>query len=85
MATTPTPAQLSALLRRWDAIRQDANITSGIGKSWVLDYINGIYHGPPMSLEYSSNDWNGTPIIVQEFMYSWCEWINGVPHWYKGS
>jgi N-acetyl-anhydromuramyl-L-alanine amidase AmpD len=81
--TEPTPNQITAYAKRWNAIRQDCTISSGIGKAWVLDYINGIYHGPPMSLEYPSIDWNGNAIIVQEFMYGWCEWQNGTPHWYK--
>jgi Negative regulator of beta-lactamase expression len=85
MATEPTPNQITAYAKRWNAIRQDCVVSSGIGKAWVLDYINGIYHGPPMSLEYPSIDWNGNAIIVQEFMYGWCEWRNGAPTWYKGA
>lgn len=85
VATTPTANQQAALAKRWNAVTPNVPIGTGIYGAWVLDYINGIYHGPPMSLEYSSIDWNGAPIVVQEFMYGWCEWRNGVPHWYKGS
>lgn len=83
VATTPTAAQQTALTKRWNSVYQNVPAGTGIFKAWSLDYINGVYHGPPMSLEYASVDWNGKPIIVQEFMYGWCEWVNFTAIWYK--
>ena len=79
-----TAAQRKALTKRWNAVKQGIPIGTGIFLDWVNDAINGKNHGPVMSLEYQSNDWSDNPIIVQEFMYGWCEWYNGVTHWYKG-
>ncbi len=83
--TTPSANQLIAANKRWDSMATIVGTFrkgSGIYNAWLSDYINGVYHGPPMSAEYNSVDWSGNPIIVQEFMYSWCEWYQGTPHWY---
>lgn len=83
--TTPSTNQLIAANKRWDSVSTSMGTFrkgSGIYNAWLVDYINGVYHGPPMSAEYNSVDWSGTPIIVQEFMYSWVEWYQGTAHWY---
>jgi N-acetyl-anhydromuramyl-L-alanine amidase AmpD len=82
MKQGPSANQLIAANNRWDSIVHSIRKGSGIYNAWLLDYANGIYHGPPMSMEYSSIDWSGNPITVQEFMYGWCEWYNGTAHWY---
>lgn len=56
----------------------------GIGKSWYADYYKGIFHGPPMSYEYHTVNWQGQTIVKQNFLFGWCEW-DGSPHWYHGS
>ena len=88
--TKPSINQLTAALMRWNSVLKNtvagsAPTGSGIYQAWLADYIQGKYHGPPQSHEYDSVDWSGNPIIIQEFAYGWCEWINGAPNWYGPS
>ncbi len=89
--TAPTPAMQQAAKDFWNStgflFKAESGIppdSLGIGKSWYADYYQGIFHGPPMSYEYSTVNWNGTAIKKQNFLFGWCEW-DGSPHWFHGT
>jgi hypothetical protein len=56
---------------------------TGIYQAWVTALTQGKQYGPPVTPEYSSVDWDGNPIIVQEFAHARCEWRNGTAAWYS--
>jgi N-acetyl-anhydromuramyl-L-alanine amidase AmpD len=55
---------------------------TGIYQVWLSDFINGKFHGPPLTHEYSTVDWSGNVIIAQEFAHARAEWRNGLLGWY---
>lgn len=65
----------------WNAITT-VPTGSGIWDQWFADYQKGIFHGPAMSHEKSTVDWQGNPIIKQYFLYHHVEWNNGLVGWY---
>lgn len=79
--TEPSQFQLQAALAEWNSIRTTPTGT-GIYEQWLADYINGVFRGPPLDHEYSTIDWNGNPIIKQQFLYCHVEWSNGLLGWY---
>lgn len=64
---------------------------TGIALAWQQEYTAGHNWGPPTSYEYSEvngvplTDWEGNPIIQQNFMGGRCEWSNGKANWYPWS
>lgn len=57
---------------------------TGIHSSWVSAHIDhGFQFGPPLTREYHTTDWNGFPLIAQQFAGARCEWDhNGHANWY---
>lgn len=49
--------------------------TTGIALAWQARYRAGQFDGPPLSSEYDIFDWNGNPIIVQQFARRRYEWF----------
>jgi N-acetyl-anhydromuramyl-L-alanine amidase AmpD len=80
---SPSVWQEQAAAARWKALLPNIPTGTGIYKSWLENYMEGEFFGPPTSLEYKANDWNGNSIVIQEFAYAWCEWSNGTPIWYN--
>lgn len=79
----PTPIQIACANKRWNSVIKPA-MNTGIYGSWLQLYTAGIFYGPPLTWEYSSVDWHGVPIVVQEFAYGWVEWYNNGSHtWFK--
>jgi hypothetical protein len=82
----PTANQIKAANNRWNSVLKNtvagpAPTGSGIYNAWLADYTQSKFHGPPLTHEYDSVDWNGKPIIIQEFSYGWAEWTGKVT-WY---
>lgn len=50
---------------------------TGIYSAWHNIYVGGKQLGPATSYEYNSIDWNGNPIVCQDFASWRCEWQNG--------
>ena len=50
--------------------------TTGIAESWKTLYYQGKKLGPPCTNEYTSVDWAGNSINVQEFLRARAEWNN---------
>jgi len=48
--------------------------TTGIAKAWTLRIYQGQRIGPPITGEYSSTDWGGNALKVQQFTNARCEW-----------
>lgn len=40
---------------------------TGIYNAWLTDYKAGKFHGPVTSFERQGKDWNGNPIVIQDF------------------
>ena len=63
--------------------------TTGIALSWQEQYMNGVNYGPPTSYEYSAvngkpvTDWDGNPIIQQNFLGGRCEWSGNGAKWFR--
>jgi hypothetical protein len=86
--TFPTTTQIQAANDSWDSVLRNMSCGrapkgTGIYQSWLNALANSTFYGPPLTQEYSSIDWNGNPITVQEFSRARCEWSNGVPTWYS--
>jgi N-acetyl-anhydromuramyl-L-alanine amidase AmpD len=79
--TQPSQFQLQAALAEWNSIRTTPTGT-GIYEQWLADYCQGIFRGPPLDHEYDTVDWEGKPIIKQQFLYCHVEWSNGLLGWY---
>ena len=50
--------------------------TTGIAESWKSLYYQGKKLGPPCTNEYTSVDWQGNSINVQEYLRARAEWSN---------
>lgn len=67
----------------WNSTGLNATYTSGIAQSWQEEYKAGRIWGPPLTHEFDSVDWSGTPIKVQMFPRGRCEWHRDTgAHWY---
>ncbi len=55
---------------------------SGIYSAWHNLYVGGKQIGPATSYEYNSIDWQGNPIVCQDFGSWRCEWQNGKGKFY---
>lgn len=83
----PTDNQLKAATDSWKSvfltIGTPPPVTgTGIYQAWLAALIAGKFYGPPLTHEYNSVDWGGTPIVVQEFRGARCEWKDGRANWY---
>lgn len=78
----PEDFQLEAAKLEWNSILPDTPMNTGIFGSWINGYRNGTSYGPPLCHEYHAKDWNGQPIVVQQFTRKRCEWSNGNAHWF---
>lgn len=47
---------------------------SGIHDAWLAHYEQGIVLGPPVGGEIKTVDWNGSPIVRQDFTQGWIEY-----------
>ena len=84
----PTQYQLQAANDCWSSALKLSNggvpqIGTGIYQAWLQALIEGKQYGPPITHEYSSVDWDGNPIIVQEFAHVRCEWSGDHANWYS--
>jgi Negative regulator of beta-lactamase expression len=83
-----TQFQQQAADEEWDCILKDnseigvAPKGTGIYQTWLADYQQGIFYGPPVGHERTGIDWNGNPIIKQQFQYAHVEWSHGLLGWY---
>lgn len=77
------PNQRKAFETEWRSIQPQASVTSGIANAAWADYQNNIFHGPALTLEFPSVDWNGNPIIVQVTAGGRYEWNNGQANFYR--
>ena len=77
----PTANQKKAADDCWNSVLGNVRKGTGIYQVWLEASINGTFYGPPLTQEYSSINWSGQSIIVQEFARARCEW-DGSPHWY---
>lgn len=75
-------SQRAAFEKEWRSVVPDVMLTSGIANAAWDDYQQGQFHGPALTEEYASVDWNGTPIIVQITAGGRYEWNNGVGHFF---
>lgn len=58
-------------------------MTTGIAVEW-LDYMTRYFIGPPVTPEFNTVDWNGSPIVVQLFTCGMAQWSNsaGKARWW---
>jgi|GEM_PF-1631322 len=56
---------------------------TGIYTEWMRFQAQGRNLGPPITPEYNSSDWNGKPIVAQEFTHVRAEYQNGVTKFYS--
>ena len=57
---------------------------TGIYTDWLRGYVNGHRFGSPTSQEYPLTDFNGNPMVAQNFGEATCYWRNDTPNWYDG-
>jgi hypothetical protein len=86
--TAPSANQQRAADDCWDSVLKTmisgpAPKGTGIYQAWLAALVTGQQYGPPLTHEYSSVDWSGNTITVQEFAHARCEWRNGMPNWYS--
>lgn len=92
----PVPAQVAtdfqkrAALDCWDSFAHaigDPSFPTGTGiyQSWLEHLIKNQQFGPPITGEYESIDWDGNPIVVQEFARARAEWHGSYCKWYGPS
>jgi hypothetical protein len=84
---TPSANQRKAGVDQWIAPWLRWNLPSpptgsGIFNLWLGYLIRGHNLGPPLTWEYDTIDWQGNPIIAQEFARARCEWSNGAGKFY---
>jgi lysozyme len=83
-----TKFQQQAADEEWDCqLRNDtvqgfAPKGTGIYQQWLANYQQGIFYGPPVGHERNTVDWNGNPVVKQQFLYAHVEWRNGLLGWY---
>lgn len=86
LATEPSHP-MEAAYNLWaschDAMGVIPSFTTGIARDWVVQYLNKVNFGPPISLEYHSINWDGKPVICQNFEGAWCEWFDHAAHWHN--
>ena len=73
--------QRTAFEKEWSSVVPAVMLTSGIANAAWFDYQQGAFHGPALTEEYESVDWNGNPITVQVTAGGRYEW-NGLAHFY---
>ena len=84
----PTQFQQQAADEEWDCQLKNDTVQglapkhTGIYDQWLAGYIQGIFYGPPVGHERNCTDWQGNPIIKQQFLYAHVEWRNGLLGWY---
>lgn len=83
-----TPNQVRAANDCWCSALKLSNggvpqTGTGIYNAWLQALIQDRQYGPPITHEYASINWDGVPIIVQEFAHARCEWLDGQAHWYS--
>lgn len=69
--STPTPKVPSkyqdvSFHNQWAAVIPNIRTNTGIYKEWVQKKLDGIEYNAPTSNEYTSINWNGTPIMCQD-------------------
>lgn len=84
----PTQNQLQAASDCWDSVLSHSSVGvspkgTGIYKAWLAALVSGKQYGPPITHEYASVNWDGVPIVVQEFAHARCEWLDGQASWYS--
>lgn len=86
-APTPQPGPTStdyvqqAADTLWDSQVQAPKGTA-IYNAWLFDYKKGVFHGPPLGLEYHTPEWGtGKQLIAQNFAGG-CYTFDGSCHWY---
>lgn len=76
--------QANALVAMWNACISNIRMGTGIYNSWFQQAKSGAFYGPAVTQEITGGTtWDGTPCIRQYFLGGWCEWVNGISHWYK--
>jgi hypothetical protein len=83
----PDQYQLKAMNDCWDCVLK--NMVPGVSpkgteiyKDWQQNYLAGKFYGPPLTHEYASVNWQGQPIVVQEFARGRAEYSAGKVVWY---
>lgn len=79
----PSKAQQDSAVSEWLSTGGNLPIKTGIGGAWQELVYTGKRPGPPISKEYQTVDWNGNPIVAQEFAHARCEWTNGKARWFN--
>ncbi len=79
--------QRQQAINEWKAFWLGLRLTSpptgsAIFDSWLSFKIKGQNFGPPITWEYPNNNWNGDPIIQQDFAHASCEYNNGTSRWF---
>ena len=80
----PTQAEWQSARDEWNhsPLSPTPPMTTGISGDWLARVLKGQRAGPPVSPEYQSVDFNGDPIVVQQFLHARCEWQAGVGRWF---
>lgn len=81
--TKPTDHQIKAADDCWNSTNTGSPTGTGIYNEWLKNVIVGKQFGPPLTKEYTSVDWKGQEIKVQEFAHARCEWHLGLLGWYN--
>lgn len=83
-AFLPSPVQIDEANERWKSLVEDAPIGTGIYNSWIDRWCQKMQvMGPPTGHERSGHNWQGKPIVYQQFLHATCEW-DGSAHWFDG-
>lgn len=59
---------------QWHSQIPTLPLGTGIYNAWLTEKANGKPYSAPTSQEYHSIDWNGKPIVCQNFGSHWIEW-----------
>lgn len=71
-------------IKRWVPGATLPPFDTGIASSWKNRLFTQDQHiGPPVTYEYQTVDWNGKPIVAQNFTDGRAEWDNGTCTWYS--
>ncbi len=84
-----TPFMKQAFENQWDSTAhlmpdgKPARRPTGIYSAWGQFQAQGRNFGPPVTPEYNTVDWNGGPLIAQEFSHVRAEYSNGTTKFYS--
>lgn len=83
---TTTPPQPTVTIEQiaqkiWGSTNTGSPTGTGIYNAWLADYKASKFHGPPLTKEFSNDNWSQKPVTCQVFCSGQYEWDTSA-HWY---